>query len=180
MYRVNVSIHLHTLNPSTYSSSLTILPLLSAEEERSREGTGEEGAVEGEKGGEAAEKGRRGGGGGRGECPARGGSPGERLPPSRPARAGKDEREAAEEDLLQEEQDGQCLYLNLLTGKKPCNSTYYHVLTNKTGVNFDIYIIIQYIHNGSFEYTVYCTLCPSDICFTFTARQKKRGQSVSV
>lgn len=65
--------------------------------------------MEGEKGGEAAEEGRRGGGGGRGECPASGGCPGERLPPSRPAGAGEDEREAAEEDLLQEEQNGQCV-----------------------------------------------------------------------
>lgn len=82
--------------------------LLPAEEERSCEVTGEEGEVEGEKGGQAAEKGRRGGGGGRGECPAGGGSPGEWLPSSRPARAGEDEREAAEEDVLQEEQNGQC------------------------------------------------------------------------
>lgn len=85
--------------------------LLPAEEDRSREDTGEEGALEGEKGGEAAEEGRRGGGGGRRERPARGGSPGEWLPPSRPAGAGEDEREAAEEDLLQEEQNGQCVCL---------------------------------------------------------------------
>lgn len=81
---------------------------LPAEEGWSCEDTGEEGAVEGEKGGEAAEEGQRGGGGGRGECPASGGSPGEWLPPSRPAGAGEDEREAAEEDVLQEEQNGQC------------------------------------------------------------------------
>ncbi len=86
--------------------------LLPAEEGRSCEDTGEEGAVEGEKGGEAAEEGRRGGGGGRGECPAGGGSSGERLPSSRPAGAGEDEREAAEEDLLQEEQNGQCVGLH--------------------------------------------------------------------
>lgn len=87
--------------------------LLSAEEGRSCEDTGEEGAVEGEKGGEAAEEGRRGGGGGRrGECSAGGGGcPGERLPSSRPAGAGEDDREAAEEDVLQEEQNGQCVCL---------------------------------------------------------------------
>lgn len=85
--------------------------LLPAEEDRSCEDTGEEGAVEGEKGGKAAEEGRQGGGGGRGERPASGGSPGERIPSSRSEGAGEDEREAAEEDLLQEEQNGQCLCL---------------------------------------------------------------------
>lgn len=83
--------------------------LIPAEEERSREGAGEEGEVEGEEGGQAAEDGGPGGGGGRGERPARGGPPGEWLPSPRRARAGADEREAAEEDLLQEEQNGQCL-----------------------------------------------------------------------
>lgn len=89
-------------------------PVLPAEEERSCEDTGEEGEVEGEKGGQAAEKRRREGGGGRGECPAGGGSPGEWLPSSCPARAGEDEREAAEEDLLQEEQNGQSILLQYL------------------------------------------------------------------
>lgn len=83
--------------------------LIPAEEERSREGAGEEGEVEGEKGGQAAEEGRPGGGGGRGECPAGGGPPGEWLPSPRRAGAGEDEREAAQENLLQEEQDGQCV-----------------------------------------------------------------------
>ncbi len=83
--------------------------LLFAEEDWSCEDAGEEGAVEGEKGGKAAEEGRRGGGGGRGERPARGGPAGEWLPSSRPAGAGEDEREAAEEDVLQEEQNGQCV-----------------------------------------------------------------------
>lgn len=64
--------------------------LLPAEEDWSCEDTGEERAVEGQKGGEAAEEGRQGGGGGRGECPAGGGSPGEWLPSSRPAGAGQD------------------------------------------------------------------------------------------
>lgn len=82
--------------------------LIPAEEERSHEGPGE-GEVEGEKGGQAAEEGRPGGGGGRGECPACGGPSGEWLPSPRRARAGKDEREAAQENLLQEEQDGQCV-----------------------------------------------------------------------
>lgn len=91
--------------------------LLPAEEDRSCEDTGEEGAVEGEKGGKAAEERRRGGGGGGGggECPAGGGSSGEWLPSSCPAGAGEDEREAAEEDLLQEEQNGQCVCLDSLT-----------------------------------------------------------------
>lgn len=84
--------------------------VLPAEEEWRCEDAGEEGEVEGEEGGQAAEKGRRGGRGGRGECPASGGSPGERLPSSCPARAGEDERAAAEEDLLQEEQNGQCVF----------------------------------------------------------------------
>ena len=78
-----------------------------AEEDQGCEDTGEEGEVEGEKGGEAAEEGRREGGGRRGECPARAGSAGERLPQTRPAGAREDERAAAEEDVLQEEQNGQ-------------------------------------------------------------------------
>lgn len=99
-----------TTSFSFLSVLISNLPcLLLTEEDRSGEDTGEEGAVEGEKGGEAAEEGRRGSGGGRGECPAGVGSPGERLPPPRPAGAGEDEREAAEEDVLQEEQNGQCV-----------------------------------------------------------------------
>lgn len=83
---------------------------LPAEEDGSCEDAGEEGAVEGEKGGEAAEEGRGGGGRGRrGERPARCGCPGEWLPSSCPEGTGEDEREAAEENLLQEEQNGQCL-----------------------------------------------------------------------
>lgn len=65
--------------------------------------------MEGEKGSEAPEEGRRGGGGGRGERPACRGRPGEWFPSSRPAGTGEDEREAAEEDVLQEEQNGQSL-----------------------------------------------------------------------
>lgn len=62
--------------------------------------------MEREKGSEAPEEGRRGGGGGRGERPARGGRLGEWLPSPRPAGTGENEREAAEEDVLQEEQNG--------------------------------------------------------------------------
>lgn len=89
--------------------------LIPAEEEWSHEGAGEEGEVEGEKGGQAAKEGRPGGGGGRGECPAGGGPPGEWLPPPCWARTGEDEREASEEDLLQEEQNGQCAAYMVLT-----------------------------------------------------------------
>lgn len=93
-----------------------LIPPRPAEEERSGEGAGEEGALEGEEGGQAAEEGRAagGGGGGGGECAAGGGPPGERLPAPRRAGAGEDEREAAEEDLLQEEQDGQCVCFSSL------------------------------------------------------------------
>lgn len=100
--------------PSAFLISLFSSP--PAEEERSGEGAGEEGALEGEEGGQAAEEGRAGGGGGGGggECAAGGGPPGERLPAPRRAGAGEDEREAAEEDLLQEEQDGQCVCFSSL------------------------------------------------------------------
>ena len=58
--------------------------------------------------GGAGDGGPAGGGGGGGEPGAgRHGPPGEGLLGPRPAGAGQDEREAAEEDLLQEEQDGQ-------------------------------------------------------------------------
>lgn len=96
--------------------------LIPAEEERSREGAGEEGEVEGEKGGQAAEEGRPGGGGGRGERPAGGGPPGEWLPSPRRARAGEDEREAAQENLLQEEQDGQCVCFCCVESFHLCHS----------------------------------------------------------
>lgn len=95
-----------TVLVSTFEIHFLPLP---AEEDRSHEDSGEEGAVEGEEGGKAAEEGGRGGGRGRGERPAGGGgSPGERLPAPRRAGAGEDEREAAEEDVLQEEQTGEC------------------------------------------------------------------------
>lgn len=63
---------------------------LPAEEDRSCEDTGSEGALEGEKGCETAKE-RRRGDGERGKCPADGGSPRERLPSSCPAGAGEDE-----------------------------------------------------------------------------------------
>lgn len=85
--------------------NLTSSPPLLVEEDGCYEDTREEGAVEGEKGKEATRQGRRGQGGG--ECPAGVGSPGERLSSSCSAGAGEDEREAAEEDLLQEEQNGE-------------------------------------------------------------------------
>lgn len=114
-YHANVPIPIYLPLTHTFSCfSVEVSNALSSspEESRSCEGTGEEGAVEGEKGGEAAEKGRRGGGGRRGECPACDGSSGKWLPSSRPAGTGKDEREVAEEDLLQEEQNGQCVRLH--------------------------------------------------------------------
>lgn len=87
------------MDPSIQTNERCVSP---AEEDWSCEDTGEEGAVEGEESGQSTEEAGRGGGGG-GECPASGGSPGERLLPAWPAGAG----EAAEEDLLQEEQNGQ-------------------------------------------------------------------------
>lgn len=96
---------------SIYLANWLSSSFISAEEDRSREETGgEEGAVEGEKGGKAAEKGGWGDGGRRGERPAGGGCPGKWLPSSRPAGAGENDREAAEEDLLQEAQNGEWVW----------------------------------------------------------------------
>ena len=108
---------------------LNVPPPSPSEEDGRSEDAGQEGAVEGEEAHQAAARGRgagpgaggggggaggagdggpAGGGGGGGEPGAgRHGPPGEGLPGPRPAGAGQDEREAAEEDLLQEEQDGQ-------------------------------------------------------------------------
>lgn len=72
---VDVSVHSHTLSNLFMSSFLIRSLLPPAEEDWSHEDTGEEGAMEREKGGEAAEEGRRGGGERRGEWPAHGGSP---------------------------------------------------------------------------------------------------------
>lgn len=69
--------------------------------------------MEGEKGRETAKNGSRGGGRGRGECSAYCRSTGKWILSSCTARAREDEREAAQKNILQEEQNGQCRLLGI-------------------------------------------------------------------